>query len=282
MHASSTNDPYYLLEARNRWLNYYPGPPFYYPTLYVDGTDAGWPTSLWEPAILARMDQPSPMTLTMWGTYNEITLNGTIYAKFRNDSTASITSRIYFVITEDSLYYLGSNGDAWHNHVARDYLPDETGEEVTIAAGDSITVSRSFTIGATWDEDKCEIVTWIQNENTRETYQGSKVNLMDLELIGVEEDFGSELSVRPIKPAPNPCVDGTQFTFTLPIGTAYKIALFDISGRQIKTITDITSQNTESINWNLQDDNGVRVSSGIYFYRFVSNETHATGKLVVR
>lgn len=219
----------------------------------------------------------------MWGTYNEISLNGTIYAKFRMDSIVSASGpvRVYFVITEDSLYFMGGNGDPWHNHVARDYLPDEVGEVVTIATGDSITTSRTFTIGGGWDENKCEIVTWIQNENTREIYQGGKVNLMDLELIGIEE-AGSESSLRPVKPAPNPCVDGTRFMFTLPSGTEYEIDFFDISGRRIIAIKGITSQNEESVRWNLKDDNGVRVSSGVYFYRFVSNKINTTGKLIVR
>lgn len=279
MHASSS-DTFYLLEARNRWMNYYPGPPFYYPTLYVDGTDAGWPTSLWGPAIANRMSQPSPITLTMWGDYDQGSLNGTIYAQFRNDSPQAITGRVYFVITEDSLYFVGSNGDPWHNHVARDYLPDEIGEEITVAAGDSATISRAFIIGATWVEDMCEIVTWIQNEGTRETYQGGNVDLLDL--VGIDEEVSSEVSSRIVKPTPNPCIDGTRFVFTLPTGTLYEIALYDISGRHIKTMKGVASQNTESVKWNLKDDNGVEVSRGVYFYRFMSNEIEASGKLVVR
>lgn len=282
MHASSSNDPYYLLEARNRWMNFYPGPPFYYPTLYVDGTDAGWPYTLWRPFVENRMNQPSPMTVTMWGDYDQGTLDGTIYAQFRNDSPQpqAITGRVYFVITEDSLYFTGSNGDAWHNHVARDYLPDEVGEEITIAASDSTTLSRAFTIDATWVEDMCEIVTWIQNEGTRETYQGGKVNLLDL--TSIEEDVSSELASRAVKPVPNPCVDGTQFTVSLPAGSVYEIDLYDISGRQVRSLRGAASQNTESIRWNLVDDTGIKVSRGVYFYRFVSDQIRTTGKIVVR
>ncbi len=280
MHASSNNDPYYLLEARNRWMNYYPGPPYYYPTLYVDGTDAGWPSSLWRPAIENRMNEPSPMTVTMWGEYDQGSLNGTIYAQFRNDSPQAIPGRVYFVITEDSLYFVGSNGDPWHNHVARDYLPDEVGEEVTVAVGDSVTISRTFTIGATWVEDMCEIVTWIQNEARRETFQGGKIDLLDL--VGIEEEVSLEVSSMTIKPTPNPCVDGTRFVFTLPHGAVYEIVLYDISGRHIKTIHGVTSQNSESVTWNLQDDNGNEVSRGVYFYRFTSSDIVRAGKLVVR
>ena len=261
-------------------MNYYPGPPFYYPTLYVDGTDAGWPYTLWRPFVENRMNQPSPMAVTMWGDYDQGSLNGTIYAQFKNDSPQAITGRVYFVITEDSLFYTGSNGDAWHNHVARDYLPDEVGEEVTVAGGDSATLSRAFTIGATWVEDMCEIVTWIQNEGTRETYQGGKVNLLDL--TSIAEETRSELASRAIKLVPNPCVDGTQFTFSLPVGSIYKIDLYDISGRHVRSLRGAASQNTEAVKWNLKDDNGVEVSTGVYFYRFMSSEIQTAGKLVVR
>ena len=50
----------------------------------------------------------------------------------------------------------------------------------------------------------------------------------------------------------------------------------------IKTINGVASQNTESVTWNLKDDNSNEVSRGVYFYRFTSNDIVRAGKLVVR
>ena len=127
------------------------------------------------------MNQPAPVTMTMWGLYMPNRGDGTIYAQFRNDSAASITARVYFVIVEDSCYFAAPNGDLWHNDVARDYLPTEIGETVTIAAGDSAVFSRTFTVPVTWDQDRCRIYAWIQEDTgDKEVFQAGIVELPDL------------------------------------------------------------------------------------------------------
>ena len=117
----------------------------------------------------------------MWGMYMPNRGDGTIFAQFRNDSTASITGRAYFVIVEDSCYYPAPNGDQWHNDVARDYLPTEMGETVTFAPGDSVTLSQTFNVPATWNEDNCLIFAWIQKDTgNKEVFQAGIIELPDL------------------------------------------------------------------------------------------------------
>ncbi|OPX17931.1 hypothetical protein BXT86_03840 [candidate division WOR-3 bacterium 4484_100] len=185
--------PLYNAEARQR-MYFYP-PPYYYqgnwyyatPWLWYDGDPHGsYLYSTWESKIVNRMNQPSPVTLTIWGDYSADG-SGTVYAKFRNDSTATLNGRVIFVITEDSLYYSGPNGDVWHNHVARDYLPDQNGQTVSIAPGDSITLSQPFTIQSGWDENMCQIVTWIQSDvlqsdSTKEIWQGGYIDVTELSI----------------------------------------------------------------------------------------------------
>ena len=132
-------------------------------------------------AITNRMNQQAPVTMTMWGMYMPNRGDGTINAQFKNDSTASITARVYFVVVEDSCYYIAPNGDNWHNDVARDYLPNEVGETVTIAPNDSITVTRSFNVPIDWDQDRCRIYAWIQEDTgDKEVFQAGIVELPDL------------------------------------------------------------------------------------------------------
>ncbi|HEX7320840.1 MAG TPA: FlgD immunoglobulin-like domain containing protein [bacterium] len=127
------------------------------------------------------MNQPSDLVPTMWGTYSPSTRTGTVYAKFKNTGSSSISGNFYFVVVEDSLYYAGPNGDVWHNHVARDYLPTEVGQAVTIAAGDSVIQSQSFSIGASWNENKIDIYAWVQQTaGQKENYQACIRHLGDL------------------------------------------------------------------------------------------------------
>ncbi len=230
------------------------------------------------------MSKASPFTCTTWGTYALSDGSGTIYARFRNDSTASVTGRIRFVITEDSLYYVGPNTDPWHNHVARDFLPDTSGTAFTVAAGDSVTTSRAFTIQTGWNQNKCKIVVWVQAVNlladsTRDVWQAGIRNVMDL-VVGADEQ--DQISVQPaIMATPNPCVGRTELRFTLYRNTAYAIGIYDALGRKVTSFRGVARGESESVIWNGTKDDGSKVNPGIYFYQIDSKRLKTGGKIVL-
>lgn len=210
---------------------------------------------------------------------------GTINAQFRNDGATTLSGQVLFVITEDSLYYAGPNGDPWHNHVARDYIPNYTGQSVSIPAGDSVTVTYPFTIQTGWDENKCDILTWFQDtqyqaDSTKEVWQGGIKHVMDL--IGIEENESNIAPIYSVKSSPNPCVRNTAFQFELPINTAYRIDIYDVSGRHLRNLSGIARHAQESITWDLTSEQGDRLSAGVYLYRFESDVLNSSGKIVIR
>lgn len=275
MHLSSSY-PLYCAEALSR-VYYYPS-PYYTPMLKYDGLNGGSGYSGWNGLVTGRFGITSQVTVTMYGDYSDG--SGTINVRFRNDTTVAINARAYIVITEDSLYYLGPNGDPWHNHVVRDYVPTQVGQYVTIPAGDSVTVTQPFTVQTGWDEDMCEIVAWLQTDGTRKMWQGGKVPVTAIP--GVEE-YKSEIEpIYTVTSTPNPCASHTSFQFELPISSSYRIDIYDVSGRCVKTINGVASGNAESVRWSLKDHTGSRVSSGVYCYRFISEAANTTGKIIVR
>ncbi|MBE0432540.1 T9SS type A sorting domain-containing protein [candidate division WOR-3 bacterium] len=281
----------FLQEARDRMYSY--PPPYWYgsywtyvtPWLWIDGSKNGSYTyNTWANKIGQRLDVHSPFTITMWGDWHPAAGTGTIYAQFRNDSTVALTGKVLFVVTEDSIYKPAPNGDQWHNHVARDYLPTASGEVVTIPPGDSLTLSRAFVLDTIWNADKIRFTTWIQDLNmqpdtTIEIWQGA---MLDIDELGIMEYTGGEVTAVNIKPVPNPCASSTRFAFTLPAGERYQIGLFDVSGRKVRVLAGTATGNEESVEWNLRNETGRRVSAGVYLYQFESASTHATGKVVVR
>jgi len=286
-----TSYPLGTAEAHDRWYSY-PAPYWYNtywayatPWLWIDGDKRGSFTyTQWSTKITNRMAISSPVTITMWGDWWPSQGTGTIYAQFRNDSTDALTGNVLFVVTEDSCYYPAPNGDQWHNHVARDYIPNHIGDLYTIPAGDSITVSKTFTLGATWNPEKIKFVTFIQDTRMQadtviEIWQGG---ILDIAELGVEEFGNTTIAAANITAIPNPCTDGTRFSFTLSSGNRYQIAFYDITGRKIQTIHGIASGNEDNVEWNLRDEKGVRVSAGVYLYRFESEKINTTGKVVVR
>ena len=291
MHVVNNSYGMYCPEALQR-MYFYPAPVYsggnwgyYTPYLWFDGQKGGTGYTAWQSYISNRLNQPAPVTITMWGEWSRTQSSGTIYAQFRNDSTATINGNVYFVVTEDSIYQPTSLGDVWHNHVARDYLPNHLGEGVSIPAGDSVTLSREFTLNAAWDASMIEFVTWIQNpimqpeDSTKEVWQGATLDADD---IGIEEYVSHQITPTQIAPAPNPCVDGTRFSSTLPNGEKYSITFFDVSGRVVRTIYGIGNGGEQTTMWDLKHDSGTRVNAGVYLYRFESAETSASGKVIVQ
>lgn len=290
MHTSSS-DYFYNAEANQRRY-YYPPPYWYnngwyyaYPWLWYDGNKHGaYQYSQWQTKITARMAVPAPFRATMWGDYTPTDGTGTIYVCFWNDSSSSLTGRVQFVITEDSLYHVGSNSDGWHNHVARDYLPDYNGEVVSIPAGDSLILSRAFTIDAGWDESMIELVSWIQDDymqpdTIKEIWQGALIKLS--ELTGIAEEPVPGKHPFMITAMPNPCTDQISFSFGSTKSIPYRIIIYDIAGRQIRALSGETTATDQSVQWDLRDRDGTRVATGSYFYRFESDTDSAEGRIVI-
>lgn len=257
------------------------------PWLWHDGDKHGsYDYSNWSSRITARMNRPSPITQTFWGTYNGSTRQGTAYAKFRNDSTSSITGRVIFVVTEDSCYYVAPNGDNWHNAVARDFLPDQNGQVVTIASRDSVLISRPFTLAAAWRVNFCHVVAFIQSDvlqpdSDKVAYQGGDRKISQFTQIEDEKNTVPEYTI--CNPTPNPFSSRTSFSFSLPAGTHYTLNIFDILGRNAKTISGIASgKRNETVIWDRTNHNGTKLPSGVYLYRFTTSSTSRDGKIIVR
>ena len=290
MHVVNNAYGMYCAEALQRMYNYtapvWSGGNwgYYTPYLWFDGDKGTTGYNSWNDSIQNRMLIDAPVTITMWGDWIPAQGTGTIYAQFRNDTTETISGLAYFVVTEDSIF-TQTPYEQWHNHVARDYLPTHAGESVSLPAGDSITLSRSFTLATAWNPDMIEFVTWIQNptmnpaDSAKEIWQGGKLDIAEL---GIEEYGNSNISGMNITPTPNPCVNTTRFSFTLPSGERYQINFYDIAGRQIRTLSGIASGSEQTVEWNLRNTEDVRITSGVYLYRFESSNIYATGKVIVR
>ena len=274
----------YLYEAHQRWYSYpppYNGTSYATPWLWYDGNPHGsYIYTNWQNLIVNRMNVASPVTITMWGNYNATTRSGTINARFRNDTPYPLAGNVLFVITEDSIQLSTPNGDLWHNHVARDYVPDYIGSAVEIAGGDSLTYSQPFTLLSNWNLNRCEIVTFFQNtrlapDSTKEMYQGSMIKVRDI-LSGIEEERNDlPIGSHSVQVLPNPGVSETRFAFTLPTGNRYKINIFDVSGRTVKTLNGVAGGKRELVKCELN-------KAGVYFYHFESEVVNSTGKIVIK
>ena len=257
-----------------------------YPSLFRDGKDiwSGSSPGDWRDSVNARRAKPSPVTLTITGSYNTATDSGTINASFRNDSTATISNaRVYFVITEDSLYHLDGNGHAWHNHLARTFLPyTSLGDTMTLAAGQTKTKTRGFKIQSGWNENRCSIAIWYQsNTGVKDVYQSSWRKVTTL--VPIEEMEPAPAPATPLaRLLTNPCLGAARLRVDLAAGASYHLTIYDNMGRVVRNQIGATRQDQDIVSWDLRDERNQSVSSGVYLYRFTSGANSASGSIIVK
>ncbi len=81
---------------------------------------------------------------------------------------------------------------------------------------------------------------------------------------------------------PNPFNPTTSINYDLPKSSVVKIEIYNIVGQRMKTlVNELQAAGKWSVQWNGNDDAGVHVASGIYFYRLETPNAVLTQKMVL-
>ncbi|MCD6250171.1 MAG: M6 family metalloprotease domain-containing protein [candidate division Zixibacteria bacterium] len=81
---------------------------------------------------------------------------------------------------------------------------------------------------------------------------------------------------------PNPFNPNTSIAFDLSEGSAVKLEVFNILGKQVRVLIDgYVAPGTTTIVWDATDQSGAKVASGTYFYRLTVDNTEQTKKMVL-
>ena len=81
---------------------------------------------------------------------------------------------------------------------------------------------------------------------------------------------------------PNPFNPTTIINFALPKNSFVTLKVYDMLGREVKTLIDREiSAGVHSFNWNAENNSGQKVTSGVYIYRISAGEFTAVKKMVL-
>jgi len=81
---------------------------------------------------------------------------------------------------------------------------------------------------------------------------------------------------------PNPFNPITTIKYDLPKEAHVKIMIFDVMGREVRTLVNTRQQaGYQVIQWNAQDNGGRQVSSGYYIYVMQADKFHKTEKMIL-
>ena len=112
-------------------------------------------------------------------------------------------------------------------------------------------------------------------------YDAWLINVRD-PAAGVPASVVGANEIKLAAPAPNPLAPGTVIRFSLPEATAVRLAVYDITGRRIRTLESghHRAGAFETV-WDGRNADGVRVSPGVYILRLCADTAEHSQKIVV-
>ncbi|MFA5032559.1 MAG: Omp28-related outer membrane protein [bacterium] len=298
-HNSAGWDTFTTTEMTNREDTYYGGSG--HPTVYSDGLikrigGGSGNYAQYRSDFNTRKVISSPLLIRIYGDYNTGTRQGAANACITNTSGTPVTGTLQFVIVETHIPYAWQTEDTLF-FVARDMLPNQNGEVVTIPVGDSITKSRNFTMNTSWVYQNCQIVAFVQG-TTKEVYQSAKRTIPSF---GIEEQSNSDRGLRnaELTASPNPFIGNTVISYS---GISYSgnkstnndytntclpsrqalLTIYDISGKLVKSfpITQSPNKQMTTLIWDGKDNNGMTAKAGVYFIHLSTGDFSISRKMV--
>ncbi|MDD2889835.1 MAG: Omp28-related outer membrane protein [bacterium] len=236
----------------------------------------------------ARKAVASPIKIEITGTYNSGAKTGVANIHISNTSGSTVSGTMQCIITETKIAYAWGAGTSAPQdsifHVARDLIPDQNGEAVSISAGGTLDKVRNFTIGSTWKPNDCYLIVFVQGSN-KEIYQAAKVCAPQIQ--GIEES-ALKYPIM-LQNEPNPFKDKVTISYNIPVTSKTSLEVYDITGKLLKTIVNkVETAGHKEVIWNGKDIKGKEMPSGLYFIKLiclsarqVSEKTELTSKVML-
>jgi len=99
---------------------------------------------------------------------------------------------------------------------------------------------------------------------------------------GVEGYDGIPLTFALEQNYPNPFNPTTRISFTLPLALQTELIVYDVLGRQVKTlVNDVLHAGEHTVQWNGTNTVGTSVASGVYFVRMHAGDFEKTMKMML-
>ena len=81
---------------------------------------------------------------------------------------------------------------------------------------------------------------------------------------------------------PNPFNPSTEIEFLAPTAGNVSIEVYNIAGQLVKTVFDgLVEPGIRIVSWDATDNNGNKVTSGVYFYKLIAGDKVDTRKMVL-
>jgi hypothetical protein len=236
------NGDSYATSESNARISYYGITGF--PTAFFDGvlsvvggsnTQSMFPS--YYPKVNQRMAINSPFSLDVTGTqacFSDITAHVTVQKVGTNSST---NLRLMAVITESDIE-VSWQGQDKVDYVCRKMLPNQNGTVLDFSGGDTQSVDLTYSLDPSWVYENCELTVFVQDLNTKEIFQGTKLALLDF-----SPEYQYDAAVNKVQNLPSTTCNGV---FT-PVTTIRNLGSEDLTSMDI--VYSVNNGEQQTYNW---------------------------------
>ncbi len=258
------NDPYQNFESLAR-QDYYDFP--WYPTTYYDAWHIGiddWATySVHEAYYTARSVTQSSFSVAIDGEVGNDEISGTVTIdQVANYSGTNL--KLHVVLTESDIPEIWQ-GETELDFAERAMFPEDgLGFEIDFTSGSSQEIPFNIPMDPTWVKGNCELVFFVQDDDSKEIVQGDSVLVDDIILSNADNVIQNRSSYFYPNPAKN-----ELFLYAENFSTIENISIIDMLG---KTVIE-QSNYSKSIDIE-------RLPLGIYMITYTENDEKKSAKIV--
>jgi hypothetical protein len=185
--------------------------------------------SLYLPIYNTRIAIPTNYTINLSMTHTGLNYNAHIVINKIGSPTAT-NLRLLTCVTQSNIAYnwYGMNHFSFVNRIM---MPNEWGKNIEFCSNNSVTFDLPFTIKSTWPIADLELIAFVQDFNTGEIYQASKISFSDEKNSALNKDK-NEFNLKVYK-----FPDSNIFTiaFDLKETSEVTVAINDIIGKNVFT-----------------------------------------------
>ena len=279
--GDSNNDWVIDFEDYAYFISNYPGidiapvtgsAPYFFPNFdgVSDANDLAMFESMWNWSIAENGRTVPNYTLQGTPPYLRI-LNGQLIVRFPIEAS---TSQFYFEYDTEKY--------------AIDYLSSNLNNNIILSANDREDGIIQVEAADYTSERSTPIELAFSFENLTDTYEFMRVSYSSYDKSNQVISEGYNLiqtapsTYRLSQSYPNPFTSGgTTIEFDMPVTERISMIIMDIRGRVVRTLINKEERfGYQSVAWDAKNDDGDKVSSGVYFYQIRSDNFNAVGKLV--
>ncbi|MHB2154501.1 choice-of-anchor J domain-containing protein [Calditrichota bacterium GD2] len=263
-----------------------------YPTCYfggdrkhVGGASAGSDWSgiyaEYEAMYQAERQEYTPFTMDIAWTENGTSISATATVTYES-VTFDKNLYIRWALCESHIAYNWETSMDSLHFVERLMIPDANGTKLwgsasPPSAGDQVQNSITFDIPADVVKENCELIAFVQNDDTKEVMVAAKVDLGNPPSAINQLKSGLPQGFYLAQNYPNPFNPFTSIRYDLPQTAHVELAVYDLSGKKVMELVN-AQQNAGSYEYRL---NAADLASGVYIYMLKAGNYRASKKMIL-